>query len=141
MQQQRPTPFPHPFAYALLIGFAIFIFGVSIEVLLQGRRINIRSDLIDNLLTAILTGLIVFLYEQRRGKDMRQRLRMIATMNHHVRNALQSILWSPYAEDSKEQIRKVQDSVYRIEWALREILPSNSDDTPGLLPPDRHPSG
>jgi hypothetical protein len=140
MQQQRPTPFPHPFAYGLLVGFAIFIFGGLIEMLLHGRGISFRWDLIDNLITGILTGLIVFLYEQRRGKDIRQRLRMIAAMNHHVRNALQSILWSPYAEDSKEQIRKVQDSVYRIEWALREILPSKSDDTPGLLPPEQPPS-
>lgn len=135
MQQQRPTPFPHPFAYSFLIGFAIFIFGASIEALLHARGISSRWDLIDNLITAILTGLIVFLYEQRRGKDMRQRLRMIAAMNHHVRNALQNILWSPYAPDSKDQIRKVQESVNRIEWALREILPSESDVSPDLLPP------
>lgn len=137
MQQHRPIPFSHPFAYSFLVGLAIFVFGVSIEMLLR-RGWGGEWDLIDNLITAILTGLIVFLYEQRRGKYMRQRLRIIAAMNHHVRNALQSILWSPYAEDSKEQLRKVQDSVNRIQWALREILPSESDDTPGLLPPDQH---
>lgn len=140
MQQHRPTPFPHPFAYSFLIGFAIFIFGVSVEILLRGRGIGPAWELIDNLITAILAGLVVFIYEHRRSKYMRQRLRMIAAMNHHVRNALQSILWSPYAQDSQDQIRKVQDSVNRIEWALREILPSESADTPGLLPPEQRMS-
>jgi hypothetical protein len=140
MQQHQPTSFPHPFAYSFVIGFAIFIFGASIEALLHASGISSRWDLIDNLITAIMAGLIVFLYEQRRGKDIRQRLRMIAAMNHHVRNALQSILWSPYAQDSKDQIKKVQESVNRIEWALREILPNESDDALNLLPPDQRMS-
>lgn len=138
MQQHRPTPFLPPFAYSFLIGFAIFIIGASIEALVHGRRgISSGWELVDNLLTAVLAGLVVFIYEYRRSRYMHQRLRIIAAMNHHVRNALQSILWSPYAQDSQDQIRKVQDSVNRIEWALREILPSESADTPGLLPPEQ----
>ena len=43
-------------------------------------------------------------------------------MNHHVRNALQAISYVPYAEQAK-QILLIQQSVNRIQWALREILP------------------
>ena len=47
---------------------------------------------------------------------------MIAEMNHHVRNALQAIALSPYAEKS-QQIQLIDESAQRIQWALREILP------------------
>jgi len=43
-------------------------------------------------------------------------------MNHHVRNALQSISLSPYA-DQAQQIQLLDESSRRIQWALREILP------------------
>jgi hypothetical protein len=52
------------------------------------------------------------------------KIQMISAMNHHVRNALQTISYAPYTEEEK-QIRMIADSVGRIEWALREILPGD----------------
>jgi hypothetical protein len=49
-------------------------------------------------------------------------------MNHHVRNALQTIAYSPYTEQEK-QIRMIAESVSRIEWALREVLPGRTEHT------------
>jgi hypothetical protein len=49
-------------------------------------------------------------------------------MNHHVRNALQSITYAPYSSSQAEQINLIQASVTRIQWALREILPGDTDD-------------
>jgi hypothetical protein len=67
--------------------------------------------------------LVVFVYEQRRHKAILNKVRVIAAMNHHVRNALQTIAYSPYTRQ-EEQIRLIGDSVNRIQWALREILPA-----------------
>jgi hypothetical protein len=130
MQKQRPPTLSHPVGYSFLVGFAIFIFGTCVYVLTHTHKVVNLRDLTDNLITAIVTGLIVLIYERRRHQDMRHRLRIIAAMNHHIRNALQSILWVPYTADQAEQLKRVHNSVNRIEWALREILPGESSDAP-----------
>ena len=136
--QKQPT-LNQPIVYSVLIGFAIFVFGTSVYALTHTREVLNPRDLTDNLITAIVTGLIVFLYERRRYRDMRQRLKIIAAMNHHIRNALQSVLWVPYAPDQAEQLKSVHYSVTRIEWALREILPGESPDAPDAQFPAANP--
>jgi hypothetical protein len=137
MQKQLSHPLDHPVVYALIVGTIIFVVGVCVEFLLHTRKTGGGWELIDNLITACLIGLIVFAYERRRSRDIRQRLRVIAAMNHHIRNALQSILWAPYYESQPKQIKSIRDSVERIEWALREILPGESGDSDPLPPTPR----
>jgi hypothetical protein len=43
-----------------------------------------------------------------------------------VRNALQAISYAPHAEQAK-QIELIQQSVSRIQWALREVLPGTAE--------------
>jgi hypothetical protein len=45
-------------------------------------------------------------------------------MNHHVRNALQTIVDSAYIHGHLDDVR---NSVDRIAWALQEILPGDTD--------------
>jgi two-component sensor histidine kinase len=54
---------------------------------------------------------------------LRQRLEVIAEMNHHVRNALQVISLSTYSSADQKQLAAIKESVNRIQWALREVLP------------------
>jgi two-component sensor histidine kinase len=54
-----------------------------------------------------------------------ERLRMIAEMNHHVRNALQVISYSSQTQPNEDLARMVRESSQRIEWALREVLGSS----------------
>ncbi|MFI5104607.1 MAG: hypothetical protein ACHP79_06760, partial [Terriglobales bacterium] len=68
----------------------------------------------------------VFTYEQRQYRATMEKIRVIAGMNHHVRNALQAISYAPYTEQAK-QIKMISESVSRIEWALREVLPGESE--------------
>ena len=63
--------------------------------------------------------------ERERRKNINERLKMIGDLNHHVRNALQSIQLSAYSTQDQEIIASVGDSVQRIEWALREIVPEH----------------
>src|SRR3954470_15116360 len=62
---------------------------------------------------------------RERRKNIAQRLKMIGDLNHHVRNALQSIQLSAYSTQDQAIIASVGDSVQRIEWALREIVPEH----------------
>jgi hypothetical protein len=75
----------------------------------------------------------VFAYEHRRSRDMRKKLAVIAAMNHHVRNALQTISYLPYTDQAK-QVQLIQQSVNRIQWALQEILPGEMEHGQNLPP-------
>ena len=84
--------------------------------------------ILDDVLGAAVAGLLVFVYERRRSRDLRRRLQVISLMNHHVRNALQVISYSGYAPDQQQQLKHIHDAVARIDWALREILPGQQED-------------
>lgn len=118
---------------SILLGFAIFVLGVLLEKIVDRYGITGLSALLDDVLIGVLAGLVVFTYEQWRYRAMLEKLRVIAAMNHHVRNALQAIMYVPYTSEQMEQARVIQDSVKRIDWALREVLPANSVDA---APPD-----
>jgi hypothetical protein len=110
--------------FSFLLGFILFLLGALMEGVLNQRGLSSKSIYVDDLVLGALAGLVVFAYEHRRSKDMAQKLAVISAMNHHVRNALQTISYVPYTEQAK-QIMLIQDSVNRIQWALREILPGD----------------
>lgn len=74
----------------------------------------------DNLLGGMIVGMLVFVDERRRQRYLGDRLRIIALMNHHVRNSLQTI---KFAHTTDKEVELIGQAVARIEWALREILP------------------
>ena len=82
--------------------------------------------LVDELLLAIFTGALVLAIElahDRERERTNEKLRTIQLMNHHVRNALQSIVDSAYVHGNLDE---VHTSVDRIAWALQEILPGET---------------
>src|SRR5581483_7531744 len=83
---------------------------------------------IDEILLAVFTGALVFVIELSHRRDeerTNEKLRTIELMNHHVRNALQSIIDSAYVHGNLDEVRA---SVDRIAWALQEILPGRTLD-------------
>lgn len=119
--------------FSFLLGFCIFSLGVLVEGVLIRNGITRGAMYVDDLLMGVLAGLVVFAYEQRRSRDMRKKLSVIAAMNHHVRNALQTISYLPYTDQAK-QVQLMQQSVNRIQWALQEILPGETEQEQTLPP-------
>jgi len=119
--------------FSFLLGFGLFVFGALVQGVLGQRGITGISAYLDDLILGVLAGLLVFVYEQRRSRDMRKKLAVIAAMNHHVRNALQAISYLPYADQAK-QVQLMQQSVNRIQWALQEILPGEMEHEQNLPP-------
>src|SRR5260370_28894246 len=119
---------------SFFLGFGLFVLGALLQIFLDRAGVRGASAYTDNLIVGLLAGLLVFAYEQRRHRAMMAKIRVIAAMNHHIRNALQAITFSPYAEQSK-QIQLVDESAKRIQWALREILPGEAE-TNEELPKD-----
>lgn len=107
-------------------GVIIAVIGLLLESMVYQRPIA-SLESADDLVIGVLAALVVFAYEQRHYKATLNKIRVIAAMNHHIRNALQAISYAPYA-DQEKQIRLIADSVNRIQWALREILPGEVDE-------------
>jgi hypothetical protein len=113
----------------LLAGVAsalIFFVSVSADlILLHGHepaRLTIEiSDAVSAIVIGLLSYRIIRLQQQRR-EYVRQKVVVIADMNHHVRNALQVISLTTHGGDQQE-IVAIRESVNRIQWALRELLP------------------
>lgn len=108
--------------FSFLLGFSIFVLGVLVAANLDQSRVHSFAFYLDDLIQGVVCGLLVFIYEQRRHRALLDKIRVIAVMNHHVRNALQAISFVPQAEQAK-QIQLLDESSKRIQWALREILP------------------
>lgn len=115
--------------YSFGLGFGIFLLGVTLRTLLDKVGVTGVAAAVDDLLIGILAGVMVFAYERHQHNIILERMRVISEMNHHVRNALQPIMYSPYLKEQAEQIRTIQEGTRRIEWALREVLPGE-DTTP-----------
>jgi hypothetical protein len=65
--------------------------------------------------------------EAKASRDLiAERMKTIAELNHHIRNALQVIKFLGGQKRTgldAVQLQLINDSVDRIEWALREVLP------------------
>lgn len=111
----------------LLAALLVFMVGAGLDwfVIHEKESRNIAISVSDSL-AAVIAGVLVFRllqYERDRRNLLRHRLEIIAEMNHHVRNALQVISLSAYSNADQQQLNAVKESVNRIQWALREILP------------------
>jgi|SRR5215472_8318838 len=107
---------------SFILGFSLFALGVLVTISLGQSDVHGITFYLDDLVLGVICGLLVFIYEQRRYRALLDKIRVIAAMNHHVRNALQAMSFAPYAEQAK-QIELLDESSKRIQWALREILP------------------
>jgi hypothetical protein len=111
------------------VAVVVSAIGMGFDQLLVREGVH-RLDIIalSNGLTGIAAGLLYFQIariERERRAATQERLRTIAEMNHHIRNALQVISYASAATDSEESVELIRRSVERIEWTLREVLPGH----------------
>ncbi len=122
-----------PLSYRRMIGLAlaaaviIFAFSAGLDWFLIHEEDSRRAAIgVSDVVAGAIAGVLVFRllqYERERRRLIAQRLDTIADMNHHIRNALQIISGTAYSAAGREQLAAIRESVRRIEWALREILP------------------
>jgi hypothetical protein len=92
-----------------------------------GRDLILLSNLMIGLVGATLVYVLSIRETQRRAY-VECRLRVIAEMNHHIRNALQVITF--YSRAGQKPEIGIVEAVERIQWALREVLPQLPGQTP-----------
>ena len=119
------------YLFSLLIALAAFGSGILLDVALGVEN---RGILYSDILTAVVAGVLSLMmaryYERLRVADS-ERLRVAADVNHHVRNALTTVLYSVHVKRDPELIQFTQEAVDRIDWTLREIL-WDSDQNPSI---------
>jgi hypothetical protein len=128
VSKRSPSSSLRKYLVAGAAGAAISLVDYILGYWLAARGLHQERRLIDLVLLAIFTGALVLVIEishERERKRMNARSRTILLMNHHIRNALQSILDSAYVHGNLDE---VHTSVDRIAWALQEILPGESSE-------------
>jgi len=111
----------------LVFSAIISVAGFGFDRMLIHEGVT-RTDVLwlSNALTGVTAGIFfleVKLRALERERVMQERLHKIAEMNHHVRNALQVVSFYAHQTTDDNVGRLVRESIQRIEWTLREVLP------------------
>jgi hypothetical protein len=118
-------------AMALAAGLATFATVYIIDAFLARINLHAEATILDDTLLAILVGALVLFLERKHQRELREQLHRIAVMeemNHHVRNALQAIIFLTFNLKDKEATAKLRNATEKIEWALREVLPKKAGE-------------
>lgn len=115
---------------SLLVVVIVSAIGIVLDRLLLKEGLP-RLDMLifSNGLTGLLAGGLFWQMarEAKASRDLvAERMKTIAELNHHIRNALQVIKFLGGQKRTgldAVQLQLINDSVNRIEWALREVLP------------------
>lgn len=115
--------------FAFLVALIVTGLGFVLDVSLLTEGFP-RRDLmfISNLIIGIIAGWLFYQFaknEKSKRALMQERMRTIADLNHHIRNALQVIRYAGGSKTIQDanQLQLINEAVARIEWALRQVLP------------------
>jgi hypothetical protein len=116
------------FKWAAFSAVVIFVAVYWIDAWLAHHGLRRDAPLLDDLLLSALVfalGVAQQLRLERELKRQRQLMKIVADMNHHTRNALQVIVTrSVLSMADSAAVEDIRQAVSRIDWCLREVLPS-----------------
>jgi hypothetical protein len=133
-----------------LVGFAVgafvFLSGGVLDWFVTRQYLPRISLMLAGAAVALAVGLFAFqmlTHIQERYQAMLDRLRRIAELNHHIRNALQVIAYHNVPERDERAIQQVNAEVVRIESVLREVSVALGDHAtfPAAIVPIQHRNG
>ena len=108
---------------AISVGILVAATGFALDWYeIQGKRDILWSDLFTGIVACVLSYLALW-YQRRNRRLYLARLRMIAEMNHHIRNAITPLLYSSHLTKHRELLQLTEAAAARIDWVLREVLP------------------
>ncbi len=106
----------------------ITVVGFVLESLVFGRGDHEFGILcFSNAITGFVAGALYVqsrLREWEKQQILEERLKKIADLNHHVRNALAVVQFYRMQRGDRYATEAVAEAVKRIEWTLREALPN-----------------
>ena len=112
----------------IVVGLVAFFVTEFMHYLLVPELGRVWERLLAEGLSAVVVALLTagFIRQANQRRDAALlRMQVIAETNHHIRNALSAISLSTDAIQNPQCIQVISESVERIEWTLREVLPRN----------------
>lgn len=105
-----------------LAGF-LALYIIAHQVL---ARFGIRAEntYVDDVLMGLLVAILVIALEAQHEFEIlveKHRTQTMMQLNHHIRNALQTIVYVNSGNPNTEDAVKVAQATERIDWALREV--------------------
>ncbi|MDT8066980.1 MAG: hypothetical protein ROO76_02315 [Terriglobia bacterium] len=116
------------YAIAIIAGAIAFAADATIEHFAPRYASELLAAVI-GVAFGIITLVEVQAVQQRRQKVFED-LRVVASLNHNVRNALQSIQYAAHLSAPSEHLQIINESVHRIDETLRELFPAIDVEPP-----------
>jgi hypothetical protein len=107
---------------ALVVGLLIGLCGVGLDRLVHHASRIYASDLYTCVIASIFSYLLM-IYEKRRRMILARRMAIAAEVNHHIRNALTTIIYSTSVRRDPSLQATLKDATDRIDWVLTTVLP------------------
>jgi ABC-type multidrug transport system fused ATPase/permease subunit len=108
------------------MGAVMFIGSVIFDLVLLQHGATPLAIVVSNTLVALLAATLVFTllaYGREQRRRIMERLEALNEVNHHVRNALQSLAFTSAALKGSKESAAISEAIQRIQFALLEILP------------------
>jgi hypothetical protein len=112
----------------------LFLVSMACGELLYLRRIYGAQTFFDDAIIGAAGGFIVWglLYLQGRRQEFeaaRERMRLTAEMNVHVRNALAIMSNAVLTQDQADRLRLMDEAIQRIDHVLNDLVPTMGQST------------
>ncbi len=127
-----------PYVYGAIAGLGMFVAVFVLNAVMARIHLRPEATLLDDTLLGSLAGVLVVTLELQHERELRrqqQRMAVVIELNHHIRNALQAIVYVNSKMNDDGDAVMVREATTRIEWALREILPAEKKVIPITVPP------
>lgn len=124
-------------AVSILASVLVFVLGVfeAFQEWARNRREWTEWHIHDYVFVLVILTFASGIFALRRWRELgheiserkrleEERLILIAELNHHVRNALTAIVLYAEHPDPKKRLQSTTEAVDRIEWVLRELVPT-----------------
>lgn len=114
---------------AFITGFLLYLASYVMDLILYRLKIPGAATILNDVAIGLLGAMLVLFYlsasyESQSMARARERMIMVAELNHHIRNALTLIGLSATLEDRQERLRLVDEASARIDKVLIELVPT-----------------
>ena len=131
------------FAAAVLVGALLFGVSLLANWVLFWLKVPVVSTIANNVVIGVCGAVAAYIwarYEAERQARAREKMILIAELNHHIRNAVTLLGQSAALEDGPTKLRLIDEAVDRIDRVLTELVPTAGEtQTPRLFLDDRPP--
>ncbi|HKF20560.1 MAG TPA: hypothetical protein VKE93_03265 [Candidatus Angelobacter sp.] len=108
---------------AFVVGLLAALLGVALDEIAHAFGFKWLSErLLENAVEGVVIGVVVFWLSRLREQRIERRMREIGFLNHHIRNAMQTIEWAvKEVADTRQRVTMIDLSVRRVVQTLSRI--------------------